>query len=232
MQSKPRHNKEHRTAIIAASIGAAGAIIAALISTHLASDVSSPREEPTVPVDTVSRVSPLVPRDSALPKGLAPPQVQAQAPGQTSHGLGTGSTSGSQATADEPRTRSADFGPVTIALERCNRRGSVVRCDLLFTNHSDDRYIRLFARGGLLFGPTRMIDQSGNEYHARILQLARDRSSDEVWATLVSNIPTRGWIEFHEIPDSASSIALLEIQLGDSENFGTVSFRNTPLSLS
>ena len=77
-----------------------------------------------------------------------------------------------------------------------------------------------------------MFDDRGNEYKAKEGQLGNEKGPYSLHNVLVSGVPTKASLTFEKVSKMASAISLLEINFKAGENgkYGSVQFRNIPLS--
>lgn len=105
-------------------------------------------------------------------------------------------------------------------LQGCKASGSAVTCDFLITNKAEkDRELWLLII-------SRIIDDFGNEYYPRKMQLGRESASSAIYNTLISSIPTKATFDFEGVSLKASKFSLFEIDCSDFK----VQLRNIPLS--
>jgi len=121
-------------------------------------------------------------------------------------------------------------------LQSCKLSGNSVTCNLLITNKKEDRNLVVIGKGSVYdHEPTKIFDDSGNEYWANEVQLANKRNKI-VQSLLISDIPTKVSFSFDGVSQNAKSITLLKISCydgyygrGGGEKF-LVQFRNIPLT--
>jgi hypothetical protein len=105
-----------------------------------------------------------------------------------------------------------------------------IECHVIITNLGKDREMEVNIHPN--YSPsTRIIDNFGNEYTAKEVQIGKQRREGGVENTFVSGIPTKVSFDFEDVSAEANSLALLEIGCWPDEGkrFRT-QIRNIPLS--
>lgn len=122
----------------------------------------------------------------------------------------------------------------TFALLECKRSGENVTCSVLITSNDQDRELRIY--GYFERDKTRIIDEFGNEYKPKQIQLGNVYidSGTSLENVLVAGIPVKAILSFEEVESQAGMIALLEFDCS-SENHASkdkfsAQLRNIPLS--
>ncbi len=121
-----------------------------------------------------------------------------------------------------------------FSLKQCTASGtSAVRCDLLITNTSDDRYLTIAASSSSYeIGNSRLFTVDGGEFTAVEVALGKDKGHTAS-SLLVSRVAAKGWVTF-VLPPEAHKATLVEIaaQVGAAIYGNTrfhVQFRDVPL---
>jgi len=134
----------------------------------------------------------------------------------------------------QSKSLSENIPPQTIngflfELERCEQAGGGLVCNLFITNtKATDRHLRLMSES------SRIVDDSGEEYPAREMQIGR-QGNQSVVAALASGVRMRAAVFFEGLPPKFGGIALLEIHCGEGHGFSLSSrtfylqFRNISL---
>lgn len=109
-------------------------------------------------------------------------------------------------------------------LVNCKKDNTKATCDLIITNKKTDRTL-------IIYGGTRLFDDSGNEYGPNYIQISNSKEkitfdSSHIKKSLISNVPTHAVLTFDGLDTNANAIAVLNIVC---QNF-KVQFRNIPFS--
>lgn len=115
---------------------------------------------------------------------------------------------------------------LTFEVKECKMSGENIICDLLITNKDQDR--ELYLNNKDWRPPSRIFDDSGNEYGANQVQIGSKKGSRPK-TLLVSGVPTRAKLYFEKVSRQASSITLLEVGCRSSGKSITGKLRNVPL---
>lgn len=117
-------------------------------------------------------------------------------------------------------------------LQSCKLSGQTLSCYLTITNKGNDRQLAI-GISSYFSGttPTRMIDDSGNEYMAQLGAIGSSSTQGQLRLSnlMVSGIPTKAVFKFEGVSPQLGRIALLEL---DCESNGAfkAQVRNIPLS--
>jgi hypothetical protein len=115
-------------------------------------------------------------------------------------------------------------GEVVFELMSCVRgSGNVVICTLSLSTQKDKQY-------SINLGPrSRLVDSSGNEYHAGKVQIGdRIANRDQtLYFNMADGAKYRTTVEFTDVPDAISQAVL--VQIADSYG-GAVQFRKVPIN--
>lgn len=119
-------------------------------------------------------------------------------------------------------------------LQSCKITGQKVTCSVLITNKGEDNRFVINGKSG--DRPTRIIDDTGNEYLAGRIQFGNKQidtnSSSYVEIVLVSGVPTKASFTFENVKTEAARLSLLEVASWADKNVGNFSaqLRNILLS--
>jgi TolB-like protein len=99
----------------------------------------------------------------------------------------------------------------TFEVRSCTLTATRVNCLVAITNGGPDRQVSISTGNISMPAPTRIIDDSGNEYTAETVQLGNRSSSYNVAASLPTGVPVAANLVFENVPEGTSTISLLEI---------------------
>lgn len=116
----------------------------------------------------------------------------------------------------------------TFELDNCSISGTSAACFLTITNNAQDRRLLLD------YWNSDLIDESGNEAHARFARLAdKESAGSYVEHDIVAGATVKSWIRFENVAASAQRIARLRIGfIAYPGERGQLDFRNVPLAKS
>jgi len=114
---------------------------------------------------------------------------------------------------------------VMVELEGCNKSGAAIVCKLFVTSSNDDKTLNVVANNSNAGAPSRMIDESGEEFLSTQVSIGA-KSGGYIRHTFVSGIPTKMLLRFEKTSASTSALKLLELAIAGS----TAQFRNVTLS--
>ena len=115
------------------------------------------------------------------------------------------------ASAAKGKTQKVNVKDFTFEVKSCTLVASRVDCVLAITNGGADRQVLISTGRISTPPPTRMIDNSGNEYAADTVQLGNHSSPYNAAESFPTGIPIVAKLVFENVPADASSISLLEI---------------------
>lgn len=115
-------------------------------------------------------------------------------------------------------------------LQNCSQNDEGIICRLKIT--SLDKDTTLIMGGASANYPTRIIDDSGNEYIAKGSQIGSKKGIFSISSELIKNIPTNASINFTEIPSQINKIAVLQISFSGQEPNKPfkIQYNNIPVS--
>ena len=116
-----------------------------------------------------------------------------------------------------------EFNYFTFELLECRRSGTSVTCNLLITNKGKDRKMHTYCRY------SRMVDDRGNVYNAEWVQIGNKKSNFSSELLLVRDVPTRAYLGFENVSETATHAALVEFVVSGPKK-GRVQFRNIPFT--
>ncbi len=116
-----------------------------------------------------------------------------------------------------------------IQRPQVGRGGTLVKCRLLITNNGEDKEFSL--NGGP--EPSRIFDESGNEYGASRARLGNRESpgwNRAVTNTLVEGVPMNAELTFEKVSAETTQIVALVIACSDGRENYTLRLRDVPLA--
>ena len=115
-------------------------------------------------------------------------------------------------------------------LQTCSQNDDGVICRMKIT--SLDKDTTLIMVGASANYPTRIIDDSGNEYIAKNSQIGSKKDNNYAKSELINNIPTNASINFTGIPSKINKIAVLQISFlsNESKKSFKIQYNNIPVS--
>ena len=125
--------------------------------------------------------------------------------------------------ADSTQTVSANG--FTFSNPTCKRAGSTVNCNLLITSTGEDRWLKVYASNSS--GPTKSIDDLGNEYISQLSKIGERGSDYDLENTFPADLPTKMWLRFDGVVSEASIISIVLGCYGADKFF--VKLRDLPL---
>ncbi|HUP24987.1 MAG TPA: FlgO family outer membrane protein [Thermoanaerobaculia bacterium] len=156
-------------------------------------------------------------KDDDVRKILEIPMPEAKTASLGSGGQGTEPPRPRQAQAIQER-QEQEF---SLALQGCFRSGTSVRCQLMITNHGQDRNFGL--------SQSRLFDELGNEWSSQGVTLGNKGPVLWVRSLLVKGIPTKAEIRFDGVEPGAEVATLFEVNCSAERN-ARVQFRNVALT--
>ena len=120
---------------------------------------------------------------------------------------------------------------IDFELKSCSLSGNSAICDVLVTNHADDRNIEIFA-GWVNNGRTRIFDDQGRETLVSEAKLGSHTQvgGNGVSSLLISGVPTRLQLVFEKVSSDISSITKIEIGCNVEGKESSIWFKKVPLS--
>ena len=105
----------------------------------------------------------------------------------------------------------------TFAVQSCNKSGDSVTCHVLITSQGQDKELTLCIHypGYRCYQGARIIDNLGNEYTVKQIQIGSESSDRALDHTFPKDIPIKTIFNFEGIVPQASQIALFEINCRD-----------------
>jgi hypothetical protein len=140
--------------------------------------------------------------------------------------------------AQMPKVESKFF---TFEVLQCTLFGKRLTCEILVTNADKDKKLQIFDADRNT--PTRIVDNSGNEYKVATVQFGALRGTSimgrkiyDERVTLVTGVPIKATIIFDNLPQDITKVSLLEIFCNaDSEDYNgedfSVQLRNVPITI-
>jgi hypothetical protein len=104
---------------------------------------------------------------------------------------------------------------LAATLQGCNRQGTSVNCNLLFTSNSDSN-VRVYCLGDSI-----LTDTSGNDYTCQKINIANVIETNGSYADYKFNqgIPKKVVVTFNEIPTQIEQIAIFELLTFDRRSY-------------
>lgn len=115
-------------------------------------------------------------------------------------------------------------------LQTCSQNDDSITCIMKITSLEKDTILVMY--GASANAPSRIIDDSGNEYIAKFAQIGSKKSPFFAKSELIKNIPTNAIISFSEIPSKINKIAVFEINFSGQEYQKTFKMQYTNISVS
>jgi hypothetical protein len=133
---------------------------------------------------------------------------------------------------DKKNIDAVEIAGFTLKVQECKLSGGNLTCYLLVTNNREDDDALSFLLQ-TMWGTTRFIDSSGNEFKASSIKIGADQGS-AVEKTFVPGVPMKVMLLFENIPVTVNFITLLEVVFFDRKPISgqitkAAKFRNIPL---
>ncbi len=128
---------------------------------------------------------------------------------------------------------------LTIEMINCKKSGSDIICQLLITNNDQDRVLGVWYTGTAAKNhPTRIFDNSGNEYWANSVQIANKTakfdytvSSRILELLFINGVTVRSSFAISgDLLSEANSVSLFEFWLVEGDTNFKIQFRNIPIT--
>lgn len=148
-------------------------------------------------------------------------------------GIQTGGTITTETTSTTSPTKSqqtVSMKGFTFSNPECKRAGENVTCSVLVTSIGQDKQLMLCVRPDYQgCDRTKIIDNLGNEYSAKFVQIGDKNDSNDLRNAFPADIPTKAFWGFEGVSAEATIVAVIVGgKLGD--DFFYVKFPNVPLS--
>ena len=136
-------------------------------------------------------------------------------------------SSGGTTTPSTPPSESVSANGFTFSNPICKRAGTTVTCNLLITSSGEDRILTAYASS--CGRTTKSIDNLGNEYIAKKIQIG-ERSEDCSFENrFPADIPIKVWFRFDGVEQDAALLTFVFGGYGSGDYFN-VQLKNLPLT--
>lgn len=112
-----------------------------------------------------------------------------------------------------------------ISLVDCRRIGGLVTCELTVANRDRERYLQIFGNGGA----SRAVDLRGNEFYADRATLG-SKTGDSPYVDIPTDVVIRASLRFSNIPETVTSLAILQLSLGAPGTSFKIEFRRVGIT--
>jgi TolB-like protein len=150
--------------------------------------------------------------------------------------LTSGGGGASNAPAPKPTPKAAEAGKVPsqrvrdviFEVSSCRRTGGAVICYLSIKNDfTSDVQVSL---NGYCGSPSRLFDEFGNEYNARVVRVGSREASCEATNHLVMQVLTNGAVKFEDVNEQAAKVTLQIVVSVNNDRSTAMTFRNIPIT--